>query len=226
VPFKKGLMKNHKTIFLCFLILGICVGCKKDTAIDASPTNPTNPVPVIDDFPNKSGYKWTYVVYDSVATPKIDTVKITVGGQTTLQGGKQVTIWQLIYSGGTVFVDTNFIYKNLDTAEIHYTKPASNYMALKDKFIFPFVINKKWSPEFIPKDTCKIISNNPFTVTAGTFTNCFYLERLSFGAIPNYSLFEKIWFVPKVGVIKQVIKENYFGPLKNETWVLVNYQFN
>jgi len=206
-------MKTLLTILLFVSAIAVLTtGCKKDTSDNPTGTNTQQ----IDDFPNKVEYQWTYLAYDS-STQQIDTVKVKIVGQTTLSNGQPATIWQLNYATKT---DTNYVSKNGDTIRVY-----DNYLpqlSIKDVYEFPMVIGKYWLTGYVT-DTCKVIAKNSITVIGGNFQNAFDIERTAWGF--NYSLYENIWFVPKVGVVKMYRKEFNLGPWKHETWELINYNF-
>ena len=168
------------------------------------------------EFPNTSGTWWKYKVYDSV-TSTLDTITISVLGNSKLDNGMDVKIWQINSLNSYKPVDTNYVYSGPDGIKFYYNKSTQSfYKAYK----FPLEVGKYWIG-IQPQDTIRVISKGDITVPAGTFIDNYIIER-RVRYIPNGSLYEKEYFLPNIGVITRVHQAFISWPF-SQYWELVAY---
>ncbi len=165
----------------------------------------------VDYFPNQIGYNWMYNVYDSVAN-KSETLKISIIGDTKTDG-LESKIWLLDYPD---HADTIFVSENKDTVIF-------NTSTVKKIYITPFFVNQSWEELKTSTNKSEVIGLEHITTEAGSFSNIYVITRNI--KSPNYSLSEKIYYKPTIGIIKLYSKEFNMGPFKIETWELKNFNF-
>lgn len=150
------------------------------------------------EFPNTIGTWWKYKVFDSV-TSTLDTVTIKIVGNSKLDNGTPVRIWQINSLTSLKPVDTNYIYSGSDGIKFYYNKTSQSFFKA---YNFPLEVGKYWIGTQI-NDTSKVIGKANITVGAGTFNDNYIIER-RVRYIPNGSLYEKEYFLPSVGLITRV----------------------
>lgn len=190
---------------LIIYLLSASSSCKK-----------TPPIEFNKEFPNSIGTWWKYKVYDSV-TNTIDTITIKIVGNSRLNNGTNVKIWQINSLNSYKPVDTNYVYSGSDGIKMYYNKTLQSfYKAYK----FPLEVGNYWIGTQ-PKDTSKVIGESNISVISGTFNDTYVIER-KIQYIPNGFLYEKEYFLPNVGVITRV-HELLSAEYYSQYWELVAY---
>lgn len=168
------------------------------------------------EFPNSIGTWWKYKVSDSV-TSAIDTITIKIVGNSKLDNGTDVKIWQINSLISYKPVDTNYVYSGSDGIKMYYNKTLQSfYKAYK----FPLEVGEYWIGTQ-PKDTSKVIGKSNISVMAGSFTDSYVIER-KIQFIPNGFLYEKEYFLPNIGIITRV-HQDLGGTYYSQYWELVAY---
>lgn len=124
------------------------------------------------DFPNTNGTWWKYKVFDSV-TSILDTITIRIVGDTKLDNGTPVRIWQINSLASYKPVDTNYIYSGSDGIRFYSNK---SFQSLYKAYNFPLEVGKYWIGTQ-SNDTSKIIGKANITAIAGTFNDSYIIER-------------------------------------------------
>lgn len=205
--FTKLTAVKKSIIFFLFAIyfLASSSSCKKTSVADIN-----------NDFPNKTGTWWKYKVFDSVNLT-LDIITINILGNSTLEDGTGVKIWQIHSLNSIRPTDTNYIYTGSDGVKFYFTKSLSSFYK---SYKFPLVIGSYWIGTQ-SRDTSKVISQSNLSVLAGTFNSSYLIER-SVRYIPNGSLHEKDYFYPNVGLITRT-QTQIGGGYSNFYWELVTY---
>ncbi len=170
---------------------------------------PSNGNYSISDFPNTEGTQWIYSYYDSLNS-KADTVTVTV--LAALNQG-DTSIWQYSFS---TYTDSQYVITRDDTIIM---RPVNSYKWPETILVFPLQSGNGWKGSSIT-DTFTVINQETIIVPAGEFENSWFIEE-NWGAFNDYGRI-KIWFEPKVGVIKKHHLGWSFG-LANNTWKLLSY---
>lgn len=166
----------------------------------------------IDYFPNSVGYYWFYTVFDSVLN-KSEPLRVSIVDNRTINGVNS-TVWLLSYTNRA---DTFFVSQSEDT--IMFNSNSS----VKRIYVVPFSLNQIWNESYFSTSISKVISIENVTVAAGSFNETYVIERniRSF----NYSLYEKIYFKPQIGIVKLYTKEYNLGPVQTKTWELKSFDY-
>jgi hypothetical protein len=194
----------------------------------SSKNNSTNPPAVsnTNTFPNSTGDKWTYAVYDSTSNVA-DTMTVTVTGSKSLPDGRKLEVWSfrslapnrasyLDYFGDSLFVysgqDTVFLYSDNQGTTIH------------TDYVFPLSLGLAWAnPLTGIIDSSSVTEKGTVTTPAGTFDNSYLIERFHTGL--NDYVHSKVWFKDNVGIIKMDVDETGFL-LSRFSCQLISYDVN
>ncbi|MDR3651784.1 MAG: hypothetical protein P4L34_02290 [Paludibacter sp.] len=194
-------MKSNKSgLFLSVIVLVTAFGCKHEFK-------------QVDYFPNSVGYYWFYNVFDSVLN-KSEPLRVSIVDNRTINGANSA-VWLLSYTNRT---DTFFVSQSKDTIIFN-----SNSF-IKRIYVVPFSLNQIWNESYFSTNNSKVISIEDVTVPAGSFNDTYVIERniRSF----NYSLYEKIYFKPQIGIVKLYTKEYNLGPVQIKTWELKSFDYS
>lgn len=191
---------------ILFLVLLVSNSCKKNKnkAVENA------------EFPNSIGTFWKYKVYN-ILNGSIDTVLITVVGNTNLDRGDPVTIWEI----KSLFFQTTYSYvsNTSDGIKIYKNKLAT---ALPyKKYVFPLEISKFWVTQNT-LDTNKVVSQKDTIVLAKEYKNCYKIVRNTFIPYGQY-IRETEFFLPKIGMVFRSYDEISSGPLESKIWELIGY---
>ena len=187
-------MKKIRIIlFLVGIIFISAYSCKEDTQIDY--------------FPNKVGNNWIYNVFDSISN-KSESLKVSVIGNKAINAMNSY-VWLLNYTNRT---DTFFVTQTKDTIIFNSNN------TVKRIYIIPFSVNQVWNESYFTTSNSKVINIENVTVPAGVFAETYVIERNIRSY--NYSLYEKIYFKPKIGIVKLYTKEYNLGSVQIKTWEL------
>ena len=168
---------------------------------------------IIEYFPNEFGNKWVYAFYDSMLD-ETDTLRVTILNPFDTYDSTSYNYWQYALSSK---IDTVRVKVVGDTAWI--------YPSFEDwflfKFVFPLFVGSSWEYSGY-YDIYVVQDKSDLTVPAGTFDEAYLIFRRAY--LFNCQGEEKIWYVPKVGIVKRKYKEYHFGTMyENATYNLVNY---
>jgi len=161
-------------------------------------------------FPNKTGNNWQYRVFDSISN-KSESLIVSIIGNKIINGVNS-SVWLLSYTNQT---DTFFVHQSRDTLIFNSNRTA------KRIYIIPFSVNLVWKESYFSSSNSKVISIEDVKVDVGSFNGTYVIERSIKGN--NYSLYEKIYFKPNVGIIKLYTKEYNLGPVQTKTWKLIRF---
>lgn len=193
-------MKSKRlTLFLIGMILVTAFGCKHEYK-------------QIDYFPNSVGYKWVYNIFDSVLN-KSEIYRVYIIDNRTING-LNTKVWLL---GNATKTDTFFVSQSKDTIVFNSNS------SVKRIYVVPFSLNQVWDESYFSTSNSKVISIENVTVAAGTFNETYVIERniKSF----NYSLYEKIYFKPEIGIVKLYSREYNLGSVQTKTWELKSFDY-
>ena len=154
----------------------------------------------IDYFPDFVGYNWSYNVFDSVLN-KSESLKVSIVGNKTING-RNSTVWLMTYTNQT---DTFFVSQSKDSVIFNSNN------SVKRIFIIPFSVNQTWDESYFTSSNSKVINIENVSVAAGSRSY-------------NYSMYEKIYFKPKIGIVKLYSKEYNLGPVQTKTWELKSFE--
>lgn len=191
---------------ICFLVF-FNISCKKE---------PSTPLQVNSDpeyFPAKVGSFWTYK-YEQELPKESDTVSVRIINEFIDANKIKTSVWQRISKFKTETLMVKFF---TDTIRIFYIE--NNSQNLFTKLILPCSVGNSWSDERM--GTCKVDSLVSVNISAGNFSNCFFIIQKG-GWLNDYYT-NQFWFVPKIGFIKMT--ENLFGfSFSKRTWELIDYK--
>jgi len=178
------------------------------------------PENIISEFPNEVGNHWHYLY----TTTQSNTIDVDIVGTRILPGGQTAKVWAYKYNFSIypMRTDTSYVVVDSQLVKIYKLYYGSYYERMRYKL--PVTVGDMWtlSPPDSYKDTTWVLGKYPVTVPAGTFET--YELKKERGYIVNSWTNNKIWFSPKVGVIKFEQSEYSLGPvLGNGLWELIDY---
>jgi hypothetical protein len=171
--------------------------------------------PIPWDFPNRSGFTWTYATYDSIQQRE-DTLKVTVLHEITLPDGLPATAWEFASASS---IDTQYVSIVGDTVRV-MTEPGNIWGSTK--YVFPLQVGSAWSGDG-GIDSSRVVAMGTVTVPAGSFTEAYRIEQWG-GALNDYWFIDS-WFVPHVGLVFQYRWEFGFSNARI-TLSLTEYSFS
>jgi len=161
-------------------------------------------------FPNKVGNNWEYRVFDSISN-KSESLIVSIIGNKIINDVNS-SVWLLSYTNQT---DTFFVHQSQDSLIFNSNRSA------KRIYVIPFSVNQVWKESYFSSSNSKVIRTEDVKVYGGNFNETFVIERSIKGN--NYSLYQKIYFKPNVGIIKLYTKEYNLGPVQTKTWELIKF---
>jgi hypothetical protein len=201
-------------IVFSFMLLLLAAGCSKDK---------NSAIPSDENFPNKVGDKWHYLVYDTLTVDNQPTsfsqynLDVSIIGDTSLPGGIMATIWKYQYLGSA---DTSFVIQKGDTIQYLYN---TNSQSLIKQYIIPFSVNSSWPYAFCDFNKVTVIERTGVLVGQTNFSNSFHLAGAA--GCPDGIFGVDEWFADNVGLVKSYL--NPFGELIRSKhiikWLLVSY---
>ncbi|RMG20660.1 MAG: hypothetical protein D6732_28530 [Methanobacteriota archaeon] len=208
-------MKRFVILIIPLVLLFIFLTtCKKDTtAIETQPKPEPEPTEFeISDFPNIPGWHFTYLVKDSIAQPRTDTVEVDIIGDTLLPGNRTATIWRYQYPDR---IDTIYAWIHGDTLRFYYWR---NINIAQLVLIFPLKVGQYWRGE-IMVDSVIVVDQQPVEVIAGRFEESYRIRHFYWE--PNAGGLDYLWLVPDVGIVKMDLNDY----LLSQYWELMGYSF-
>ncbi len=168
------------------------------------------------EFPNNVGTFWKYRVYD-YSSNNLDTVTITVIGNTNLDNGDAVNIWE----NKSLFnpVTYNYVSNKSDGIRIYKNKLTSA-LPIK-KYVFPLQVSNIWLTQN-SLDTNRVIAKKDTTILGNLYNNCFKINRNTFIPYGQY-IKETEFFLPDIGMIYRNYDEINSGPVESMVWELISY---
>ena len=166
------------------------------------------------EFPNNTGTWWKYKMYDYLLA-SLDTVTVTIVGDTKLSDGTDVKIWKRDYKFGSSATDTIFVSNKSDGIRMY------NSLGVFKKYVFPLAVGNYWTTRSVP-DTNRVVLKGDTSIIAGVFNGAYKITRDS--RIPyGQFIWEQEWYAPNIGMIFRNYNEVNGGPTENRVWELVSY---
>ncbi|HEY6191915.1 MAG TPA: hypothetical protein VI215_06250 [Bacteroidota bacterium] len=152
-------------------------------------------------FPHEVGTSWTYVATDS-GTAYRDTAELAVTGVYLANGSSIVYV--LNYVG-----DSYPIYDQFGSDGSMFWGGIFTHPTLH----FPLYVGKGWGfdDRGVPEsaDTSTVVDNSPIRVPAGYYSEVYHVVRIR--RFNRLYFQEDTWFVPHVGVVKDILN-TYSNP--------------
>jgi len=209
-------------ILLLLLLTVLYTSCKKDNIVKTQQIDQQ-----IDNFPNKSGYQWTYRL--ATYNGNIDTVKVEILGRGTLPNGARAKIWKYTYIyPSRTYIDNVWVSVNNNDVRI-YDNPCrtcTNQMPYERlRYVFPLSVGNSWFTSALYGDTTKVLDQESVSVPEGTFSNVFRLSKVRY-PVTNSWTNNTIYFKEHIGLVKLKQNEINLGPvIGNGVWELINHNF-
>jgi len=159
-----------------------------------------------DYFPITVGSVWNYQSTSTVTAPDttitiVDTTKVEVLGETTLNNGTKVFE---VVAGGGQYADTSYYEKTDDYIFVYEDKASTTP---DTALALPLEEGKSWN---VHKDTSytetmQIIKKESVTVPAGTYDDCW--KAMAIYTDGTFSDTAYVWLAPEVGQVKMTYTE-------------------
>ena len=186
--------------------------------------NPSMPAAYNTEFPNNIGTWWKYKMYDYLLN-QLDTVVITVVGDSKLYDGTDVKIWKREFVFNSSPTDTVYVSNQSDGIRMYdFTARTFANVQPNKRYLFPLAVGNFW-PTRYTLDTNRVTLKGDTTVLAGTFTGAYKIVRDS-RIIYGQFIKEQEWFIPDIGMIYRFYDEINGGRLESRRWELVSYHIN
>jgi hypothetical protein len=210
-----------KEIFdIGMLLMLLAIGCKKSNNGNSNAQ---------DQFPNKVGDEWHYLVKDTTFHPGLNTdtssvqynVDVLIVGTVKLANGITATIWQFNYPD---HVDTNYVYQSEDTIKFF----DHNITYLLGQYIFPFTSGSSWPylPTITPfPESVSVTGPGVINVGNNEFSGAWRIY--GFTGPPDGMFTIDQWFKDYVGFVKKYLDtsgEYTLGNRHNLDWYLESYE--
>jgi hypothetical protein len=168
------------------------------------------------EFPNSIGTFWRYRIYDNLSGD-LDTVLITIIGNTKLDNGEPVNIWEIkSLINHTVY---NYVSSKSDGIRI-YKNTLATAIPFK-KYVFPLEVSGYWVTKN-PLDTNRVTEKKDTLILGRLYQNCYKISRNTFIPYGQY-IRETEFFLPNVGMVYRNYDEISSGPVESKVWELINY---
>lgn len=197
---------------LVLLSLLIISSCEEDNPINSQSKY------TLDRFPNQVGNIWTYHRYDSLTSLQ-DTVTVEIVDTVTIFDSLFTTIWEFHFSAND---STDSQYVNIKGNYLTYIKIFDDILITDFRIEFPIEVNKYWDGGQLIEDSCFVTDLGRVRVHNNQiYDNAYHVDRTTW--LPNEYGYYQYWFVPDIGIAKQIRKKLFWAPAFNDVWELISF---
>ena len=206
---------------ISLLVLLLLFSCKKN--VEPITVNViiddtfSSPLPFIEDFPNKIGYKWTYYLMDS-ANNYFDTLNVEIIGDTTLGNGINYKIWNYSIVDSDSF--TRYVQLK-DSLAIYYVEPGLGYAGWPYIYVrFPLFVGDSIDFGINPNRTYRVLSYDTIELHNGEKYFAYRIKNTY--SFPQSSFVDYFWYVNKIGIVRYKHRSMHgYAPIQE----LISYDF-
>jgi hypothetical protein len=189
-------------------------------------------------YPNKQGDQWKYSVLN-VANGSTDELTVNITGQTTINDGIKVNIWDYTFRDSSQRNFRKYVCIINDTVNEWSPDRLNRRMY---SYIIPFKSGYGWTTSqlyavfnytqqiFVGEDTCRTLAEEPFNCPAGNFPYTFKIFKQCWTPFNMDNYYENVVlnFVPHIGIISLTLKDGTFLQSGNpdmeiERWTLTGF---
>ena len=179
-----------------------------------------------DDFPNKIGDTWLYLVNDTTVNQSANsrtasqyTMTVTIVDSMTMPDGEKANVWVYSYPGGA---DTSYVFKTGDTlrfTDIH----DPNISLYSRQYVFPLILQHSWHYTEPSLWQVTVTDQSDVIVGQNRFDSSYHIQGT--GGMPDASFTVDEWTEKKVGTVKRYFNPNGFliNTIHVISWSLISY---
>jgi hypothetical protein len=190
------------TIIILFSGALLCASCSSSSPSPTVVDNSDGSLSQTSDttFPAQPGTTWTYLLYD-LDGKVTDTLRVVIGGTTTIEGDKNVRIWEYRYSDR---IEIHYVDMIDDTVDFYRLSQRDSTIELETRLVFPLQIDHRWTGPYY-KDTSVTVSIDTLSVPIGQLLNTYQINRV-YNFLRGPHGHEEIWFKPGIGIVQHQIE--------------------